>query len=67
MNISAHGLDGVVVADTLLSDVDGERGRLVIAGRDVESLAFTATFEDLAARLWSTSPHDVRRALGAAR
>lgn len=67
MNISAHGLDGVVVADTLLSDVDGERGRLVIAGRDVESLAFTATFEDLAARLWSTPSDEIRRALGAAR
>ena len=39
----SSGLDGVVVADTAISDVDGERGRLVIAGADVEQLALTAT------------------------
>jgi len=32
------GLEGVVVADTRLSEVDGERGRLIIAGHDVERL-----------------------------
>lgn len=31
----ASGLDGVVAAQTRLSKVDGERGELVIAGRDV--------------------------------
>ena len=36
------GLEGVVVADTAISDVDGERGRLVIAGLDVEQLAADA-------------------------
>ena len=41
------GLDGVVVADTRLSDVDGERGRLVIAGHDIEQLASWASFEDM--------------------
>ncbi len=40
------GLDGVVVAETVLSDVDGERGRLVLAGHDVEEVAPSATFED---------------------
>ena len=39
-------LDGVVVAETVLSDVDGERGRLVLAGHDVEEVALSATFED---------------------
>ena len=34
----ASGLEGVVVADTVLSEVDGERGRLVIAGHEVEEL-----------------------------
>lgn len=67
MNISANGLDNVVVADTLLSDVDGERGHLVIAGRDVETLAFTARFEDVCARLWSMPVDEVRSALGASR
>ena len=45
------GLEGVVVADTAVSDVDGERGHLVIAGADVESLARTASFEEAAARV----------------
>jgi len=48
---TASGLDGVNVADTLISHVDGERGRLVIAGSDVEQLAATATFEDAATRV----------------
>lgn len=39
------GLEGVVVADTKISDVDGERGKLVIAGSDVEQLAMTTPFE----------------------
>jgi len=45
------GLEGVVVADTAVSDVDGERGHLVIAGADVEELARTASFEEAAARV----------------
>lgn len=47
------GLEGVIVADTRLSEVDGERGRLVIAGSDVEDLAGKTSFEELAHRLWS--------------
>src|SRR5215831_19426742 len=46
---SASGLDGVVVAETLLSDVDGERGRLVIRGHSVEELVGRTTFEDVCA------------------
>jgi citrate synthase len=38
MNESASGLDGLVVAETGLSDVDGESGRLVIRGHLVEDL-----------------------------
>ena len=45
------GLEGLVVAETKVSDVDGERGQLVIAGHDVEQLAATHTFEQAAARL----------------
>ncbi len=47
------GLEGVVVADTRLSEVDGERGRLVVAGHDIERLAGAASFEDVATLLWS--------------
>lgn len=50
---TTSGLEGVVVADTRLSEVDGERGRLVVAGHDIERLAGAATFEDLAALLWT--------------
>ncbi|HLL24594.1 MAG TPA: citrate/2-methylcitrate synthase, partial [Kofleriaceae bacterium] len=39
------GLEGLVVAETAISLVDGERGRLVIGGFDVEQLAATHTFE----------------------
>ncbi len=49
----ASGLEGVVVADTQLSHVDGERGELVIAGERAEALALAedARFESVAARL----------------
>ncbi len=50
-NASSSGLEGVVAADTAISDVDGERGRLVIAGDDVEQLAQHASFETAAARV----------------
>src|SRR5215468_219649 len=65
----ASGLEGVVVADTALSEVDGERGRLVIAGHDVEELGGRLSFEELCAELWSsvpgaTSAAELRRALG---
>src|SRR5690349_21379178 len=69
--IFAPGLENVIAAETALSDVDGERGRLVIAGHDVEELAPRASFEEVAQLLWSTAgltpPGDLRAALGAAR
>ncbi|HEV8324944.1 MAG TPA: citrate synthase [Myxococcota bacterium] len=51
-NGAAGGLEGVVAADTRLSEVDGERGRLILAGHDVETLAGRVTFEDACALLW---------------
>ncbi|MEO6775233.1 MAG: citrate synthase [Kofleriaceae bacterium] len=45
---SSSGLDGVNAANTAISHVDGEHGRLVIAGADVEQLARLATFEQAA-------------------
>lgn len=64
------GLEGVVVADTRISDVDGERGRLVIAGSDVEQLARTATFEAAARQVLAAGgadPVTSDAAFGAAR
>jgi citrate synthase len=46
------GLDGVVVAATRLSEVDGERGRLIIGGYPVEELAPHARFEEVLFLLW---------------
>src|SRR5262245_7336369 len=65
--IAASGLEGVLVADTRLSEVDGERGRLVVAGRDVERLAGEVSFEELAALLWEADPNAVRRDIGEGR
>jgi citrate synthase len=44
----AEGLDGVVAAATRLSEVDGERGRLTIAGYAVDELAPQLSFEAVA-------------------
>ncbi len=69
----ASGLEGVVVADTALSEVDGERGRLVVRGRDVEAWAREASFEAALVRVWTGRTPDaaeetrVRGALGRAR
>jgi citrate synthase len=76
MNIQSKsivGLDGVIAAETVLSDVDGLKGELVIAGSRVGDMAFGTDFEALAARLWSLAgkrewaAQDVRTELGAAR
>ena len=48
----SSGLDGVVATTTRLSDVDGERGELVIAGYQVDQLAESATFEEATWLLW---------------
>lgn len=65
------GLEGVVVADTQISDVDGERGKLVIAGADVEQLAAVTPFEGAVRRVLAAAgaPGEVitPAAIGAAR
>src|SRR5438309_10316022 len=47
-----RGLEGVVSHATALSEVDGERGRLVIRGYDIRELVGKATFEETAYLLW---------------
>ncbi|HTL36490.1 MAG TPA: citrate synthase [Kofleriaceae bacterium] len=73
---TSSGLDNVIFAETAISDVDGERGRLIIAGADVEQLAATSTFEEAVARvlLGGGAPADrigrgadIKAALGQAR
>jgi citrate synthase len=46
------GLEGVVVAESVLSRVDGEGGRLIIRGHDLERLATSASYEEACALLW---------------
>jgi citrate synthase len=56
MNI---GLDDVIAAETVLSHVDGEAGRLILRGHDLEELAGCLSFEDVAAMLWDGLVPDV--------
>src|SRR5690349_1121180 len=48
IEVMSQGLEGVVAASTRLSLVDGEAGRLIIAGYPVDDLAPQATFEEVA-------------------
>ncbi len=69
----AHGLEGVVVAGTHLSHVDGERGELIIGGFAVDELGPNATFEEVLYLLWHgrlprrNEVDDLARALAAQR
>ncbi len=68
-----NGLEDVIAAETVLSDVDGQAGRLIIRGHSLDELAAGSRYEDVLALLWAElideSP-DARRlatGLGAAR
>jgi len=49
---ATSGLEGVVVANTEMSDVDGQVGRLTVRGYNLEELAGRATFEEVTYLLW---------------
>ncbi|HET8657036.1 MAG TPA: citrate/2-methylcitrate synthase, partial [Longimicrobiaceae bacterium] len=51
--MSNTGLEGVVVAKTGLSAINGEQGELIYAGYDIADLARNATFEEVAYLLWN--------------
>jgi citrate synthase len=67
----SEGLEGVVAADTVLSEVDGQAGRLIIRGRSLDELAGRTTFEEVTRLLWDgffeNLPDDLAPALAAAR
>ena len=50
--MSSKGLEGVVAAETTLSHVYGEEGRLVYGGYEIEDLAEHVTFEEVCHLLW---------------
>jgi citrate synthase len=65
------GLENIVAAETVLSEVDGQAGRLIIRGHSLEELAGKVTY-DAATRLlldgfFEDLPADLAPALGAAR
>ncbi len=68
-----NGLEDVIAAETQLSDVDGERGRLVIRGVSLDDLVPGETYEGVAALLLdglmerSVDATALRSLLGAAR
>ncbi|MFB6136352.1 MAG: citrate synthase [Halobacteriaceae archaeon] len=47
-----RGLEGVVVAESSMSYIDGDAGRLVYRGYDIEDLARQASFEEVLYLLW---------------
>lgn len=67
------GMEDVVAAETRLSTVDGEAGRLIVRGHDIDDLAGRAGFEAMAALLWDGLAPDcgdaaaLRAQLGTAR
>ena len=67
----SEGLEGVVAAETVLSEVDGAAGVLIVRGRSLDELAGHASFEDVVALLFEgfypDLPADVPTALGKAR
>ncbi|MFC6940416.1 citrate synthase [Salinirubellus sp. GCM10025818] len=46
------GLEGVLVAESELSYIDGDEGRLVYRGYDIEDLARGASYEEVVYLLW---------------
>ncbi len=67
----SDGLEGVVAAETVMSEVDGAAGRLVIRGRSLDDLAGRIRFEEVARMLFEgffdALPDDLGPGLGAAR
>lgn len=67
----SNGLENVVAAETILSDVDGLAGRLVIRGLPLSQIAGHLSAEQVTALLWQDFfaglPHDLVRPIAAAR
>ena len=47
-----RGLEGVVVANTMISKIDGKAGKLIYRGYDISELAGNVPFEAVAFLLW---------------
>ncbi|CAN5819844.1 citrate synthase [soil metagenome] len=51
--MSNAGLEGVVVAQTKLSAINGEAGELIYGGYEIDDLARNTTFEEVTHLLWN--------------
>jgi citrate synthase len=51
--MSNAGLEGVVVAQTKLSAINGETGELIYGGYEIDDLARNTTFEEVTHLLWN--------------
>ena len=51
--MSNSGLEGVVVAQTHLSAINGEQGELIYAGYEIDDLARNTNFEEVTFLLWN--------------
>lgn len=51
-NSAPRGLEGVVVANTMISKIDGKAGKLIYRGYDISELAGNVPFEAVAFLLW---------------
>ena len=49
----SKGLEGVLVAESSLSDIDGDAGQLIYRGYDIEDLAREASYEEVLHLLWN--------------
>ncbi|MGA9768961.1 MAG: citrate synthase [Blastocatellia bacterium] len=52
-NAAKAGLEGIVAGESILSDVNGQEGRLIYAGYDIHDLAEHSTFEEIIYLLWN--------------
>jgi citrate synthase len=51
--MSNTGLEGVIVAQSKLSAINGEQGELIYVGYEIDDLARNTTFEEVAFLLWN--------------
>ncbi|HEX8830446.1 MAG TPA: citrate/2-methylcitrate synthase, partial [Longimicrobium sp.] len=51
--MAGKGLEGVVVGQSKLSDINGEVGELIYGGYDIDDLARNTTFEEVCYLLWN--------------
>jgi citrate synthase len=51
-NVAKAGLEGIVAAESRISDVNGDEGKLLYAGYDIHDLAEHSTFEEVVYLLW---------------